>query len=161
MARDHARIQVSVWDDPDFINLKSAEQHVYFALTSNKGLSRCGVIDYIPSRFEKLAKDMTAAKFKASISALRRARFVVVDDHTLELLVRTYVKHDGVLDRVNMGKAVGTAFEAVVSRDLKAAIGEVMADLMKEKPDLPGWEGLAFTSPMAHSMACGMESRKP
>jgi len=164
MARDHARILTAIWEDPDFLALKIAEQHAYFMLFSNLGLSRCGVITYIPARFEHLASDLTAAKLRKAIDGLRSSRFAVVDDRTQEILVRSYVRHDGVLDRVNMGKATGTAFEAVVSADLRAAIGVELARHMKEKPDLLGWTGLADASPTAHAMACGiacpMESGK-
>lgn len=158
MARDHARIKTSIWNDPDFLALRVAEQHLYLALASNKGLSRCGVIDYIPSRFDHLADDLTAPRFMKAIGGLRSARFVVLDERTQELLLRSYVRHDGVLDRVNMGKATGTAFEAVVSPIIRKAIGDELSRLMHEEPDLPGWAGLAITSPMAHAMACGMES---
>lgn len=160
MARDHARVKTSIWDDPDFLALRVAEQHAYLMLMSNKGLSRCGVITYIPGRFENLAADLTPARFRAAVSGLRDGRFVVLDEHTQELLLRSYVRHDGVLDRLNMGKATGTAFEAVVSDDIRRAIGDEMARLMKESPELQGWAGLAFTSPTAHAMASGMESRK-
>lgn len=160
MARDHARIKTSIWDDPDFVRLSTREQHLYFVLMSNKGLSRCGVITYIPSRFERLAADLTPARFKAATSGLRAARFVVLDERTQELLLRSYVRHDGVLDRLNMGKATGSAFEAVVSDRIRRVVGDELARLMKERPDLPGWIGLAATSPTAHSMASGMESRK-
>lgn len=158
MARDHARIKTSIWDDDDFLALKVAEQHAYFMLGSNLGLSRCGVITYIPARFEHLAADLTAARLRKAIDGLRDSRFAVVDDRTQEILVRSYVRHDGVLDRLNMGKATGTAFEAVVSAKLRRAIGDELARLMKERPELPGWNGLAETSPTAHAMASGMES---
>lgn len=158
MARDHARVKVSIWDDPDFLALRVAEQHAYMAMMSNAGLSYCGVLDFIPSRFDHLAKDLTPAKFKAAVIGLRKARFVVIDERTQELLLRSYVRHDGVLDRVNMGKACGTAVEAVVSDAITDAIGDELARLMKKRPDLPGWMGLAATSPKAHAMACGMES---
>lgn len=159
MARDHARIKTRIWDDPDFLALKIAEQHLYLALASNKGLSRCGVIDFIPSRFDHLSADMTATKFTKTVAGLRAARFIVLDERTQELLLRSYVRHDGVLDRVNMGKACGTAYESVVSRRIRAAIGVELTRLMHEDPDLLGWSGLAATSPEAHAMACGMESR--
>ncbi len=161
MARDHARILVAIWSDPDFVSLKSNEQHAYFLLVSNRGLSRAGVLDYIPSRFSGLANDLTEARFRKAIDGLRAKKFVVIDDRTQELLIRTYVRHDGVLDRVNMGKATGTAFESVVSDGIRRAVGRELHTLMGEKPTLPGWEGLAITSPTAHAMACGMESRKP
>jgi len=157
MARDHARFKINIWDDVDFTSLRISEQHAYFALASNRGLSRCGVVTYIPSRFEDLASDLTPARLRAAVRGLREARFVVVDDHTQELLVRSYVRHDGVLDRLNMGKATGSAYEAVVSDAIRCAVGDELARLMKEKPDLPGWDGLAVTSPMAYHMASGME----
>lgn len=159
MSRDHARIKTSIWDDPDFLALRVTEQHLYLALVSNKGLSRCGVLDYVPSRFEHLASDLTPARFKAAAKVLAKTRFIVIDGHTQELLVRTYVRADGVLDRVNMGKATGSAFEAVVSPDIREAIGHELRRQMKDDPDLPGWVGLAATSPAAHAMACGMETR--
>lgn len=158
MARDHARIKVKIWDDPDFLALRITEQHVYLALISNKGLSRCGVLDYVPSRYEHLAADMTAAKFRRSVEALRASRFLVVDERTQELLARSYVRQDGVLDRVNMGKATGTAFEAIVSDVIRNAVADELRRLMRESPDLPGWAGLAVTSPDAHAMSCGIES---
>ena len=155
MAR-HARVQVSIWDDADFLALRSSEQHAYLMLMSNKGLSRCGVITYIPSRFEHLAADLSVAKLKSAVSGLRASRFLVLDERTQELLVRTHVRHDGVLDRVNMGKACGTAFNAVVSDLIREAIGDELSRLMSDRPDLLGWNGLAATSPMAHAMALGM-----
>lgn len=160
MARDHARVKTRIWDDPDWLALRASEQHLYFALMSNRGLSRCGVITYIPSRFEHLAADMTVARFKVAVKGLMAARFLVLDERTQELLLRSYVRHDGVLDRVNMGKATGTAFEAVVSDAIRDAVGDELRRLMKDEPDLLGWTGLAATSPIAHAMACGMESRK-
>lgn len=160
MARDHARMKTAIWDDPDFLALKVAEQHFYMMLASNPGLSRCGVTAYIPGRFDHLASDLTAAKIKAAVTGLTQARFLVVDHRTQELLVRSYVRHDGVLDRENMGKAVGTAFEAVVSTTIRDAIGDELARHMADKPDLLGWKGLAATSPTASAMASRMESRK-
>lgn len=159
MARDHARIYTAIWSDPDFLALKVAEQHAYFVLVTSIGLSRCGVVTYVPARFDHLASDLTEQKLRKAVAGLRTSRFAIVDDRTQELLVRSYVRHDGVLDRLNMGKATGTAFEAVVSDDIRDAIGVELARHMKEKPDLQGWEGLAATSPAAHAMACGMASR--
>lgn len=158
MARDHARVKTGIWDDSDFVALKSAEQHAYLMLMSNAGLSYCGVIDYIPARFNHLARDLTAAKFTRAVAGLREKKFVILDERTQELLLRTYVRHDGVLDRVNMGKACGTAVESVVSGGIQDSIGRELKRLMADRPELPGWQGLAMTSPKAHAMASGMES---
>lgn len=159
MARDHARIKTSIWDDADFLALRVSGQHAYFMLASNLGLSRCGVITYVPARYTHLAADLTESKIRKAVDELAATNFAVVDQRTQELLVRSYVRHDGVLDRLNMGKAVGTAFEAVVSSRIRDAIGHELRRYMSERPDLVGWKGLAETSPTAHLMASGMESR--
>lgn len=158
MARDHARVKVSIWGDPDFRALTAADQWGYLAAFSQAGLSYCGVLDYIPGRIAQLADDLTATKVKAIIRGLERAKFIVVDRETAELLVRSYVRHDGVLERVNMGKAVGSAFERVTSAAIRDAIAVEMGRLMAEEPSLAGWIGLKETSPMAYAMASSMAS---
>jgi hypothetical protein len=58
---------------------------------------------------EHLAADLTRSRLSSGLwpTALTRHTVRVLDDRTQELLVRSYVRHDGVLDRVNMGKATG------------------------------------------------------
>lgn len=156
MARDHARLKVKIWDNKDFLALRWADQHAYLMLTSSPRLTYCGVLTFVPALFEDNAPDLTPAKLRASVAALAAARFVVHDDRTQELLIRSYVRHDGVLDRINMGKACGSAFELVASSRIREAIGDELRRLMADSPGLPGWKGLAVTSPTAHAMACGM-----
>jgi hypothetical protein len=159
MARDHARIYLSVWNDDDWRSLTSAAQHTYWTLMAQPRLSYCGVLDYFPSRLAELSTDQTEAKVKASVKALERARFVVLDSRTHELVIRSYVRHDGVLDRVNMGKAVGRAFDRVISTKIREAIAHELGRLMADRNDLSGWIGLKEQSPMAFDMASAMASR--
>ena len=42
MARDHARFQTAIWDDPDWLKLDQGAQHLYWMLASHKDLSYCG-----------------------------------------------------------------------------------------------------------------------
>lgn len=153
MARDHARFRLDAWDDPDFNDLTVAEQHAYWMLLSSRGLSRCGVLTFIPGRFQGFSKDLNEAKLTKAVNGLVRARFCVYDKRTLELLVRSYVRHDGVLDRTNMGKAVGTAYEAVASPAIREVIGAELARHYEDQPRLLGWKGLAETSPTAWAAA--------
>lgn len=161
MARDHARVQVGIWNDDDFRTLDAAAQHAYLMLASQSRLSYCGVMDYLPSRFSVLTKGSTEAKVEQAVKALERARFVVVDRKSQELLVRSYVRHDGVLDRVNMGKAVARALEHVVSKSIRSAILAELARLYGEKPTLPGWVGFRDLAPDAYAMTCEMASTMP
>ena len=158
MGRDHARIQLAIWRDDDWTALDVNAQHAYWLLLTQPRLSYCGVLDYFPGRLATLADGLTQAKVKAAIRQLERARYIVVDRDTQELLIRTYVRHDGVLDRVNMGKAVGRAIEKVTSKAIRVAIGTELGRLLHENNSLQGWIGLRAESPMAFEMASAMAS---
>lgn len=147
MARDHARILTAIWRDEDFRALPSAAQHVYLTVVSQQELSYAGRLDYRPGRIAALAKDNTAKKTEAAVKVLERERFVVVDNDTEELLVRTYVRHDGILDRTNMGKAMGRAMVQIISTKVRHALLNELARLLEERPDAPGWAGFTELFP--------------
>lgn len=157
MARDHARIQVDIWGDEDFRALPVQAQSTYLTVVSQPRLSYCGVLDYFPGRLAALSSDGTESKVKAAVKVLERARFVVVDRGTQELLVRTYIKHDGVMQRPNMGKAMGRALANVVSDKIRAVIRSELARLHDEEPGLSGWVGFRAEHPIEFDMACGMQ----
>lgn len=160
MPRDHARIQTRIWNDRDFRNLSREAQHMYFTLTSQPSLSYCGVMDWWPGRLASLASDADEATVYSAIKELLDADYVLLDTETNELLIRSYVRHDRVLERANMGKALGRALERVVSLDLRDTIIRELARLYKETPDLSGFIGIRELYPTEYqtlsSMALGM-----
>lgn len=160
MARDHARIQTRIWNDKDFRSLTCAGQHMYFTLTSQPALSYCGVMDWWPGRLAQLANDADEATVYAAVKELLDTDYVCLDAETSELLVRSYVRHDRVLERANMGKAVGRALERVVSLDLRDTVFRELSRLHKESPKLPGFAGFKELYPTEFqtltSMALGM-----
>lgn len=147
MARDHARLLTDIWNDPDFRRLTVAEQHAYIVMFSQKRLSWCGVLDFVPGRLSVLASDWTEAKVKRAVTGLDRARYVLLDAATQEALVRTFVRHDRVLIRTNMGKAVGSAFHAITSDRLRSAVTDELAREFSANPRHAGWTGLQDTAP--------------
>lgn len=156
MARDHARMQTALWRVEDWNQLTVAAQHAYQMLCQQPHLSYCGHLTYAPATLADLASDLTEAKVRRAVKELEAGRWVLTDAKTHELLIRTYVRHDGVLDRSNMGHAVGTAWERVVSEHLRHAVAHEMGRHMREHPELAGWVGLRKASPMAWDMACAM-----
>lgn len=124
MARDHALIFVSIWEDPDFVALKSGEQSAYFKLISSRDISYCGVLPYLPKRIARLAADTTERQIVQAMARLADARFVVIDHDTDELLVRSYVRHDGILKMPNVVRAMNKAWERVHSEHLRQVIYE-------------------------------------
>ncbi|GGO86667.1 hypothetical protein GCM10011584_09530 [Nocardioides phosphati] len=156
MARDHARIYVSIWDNPDFIRLPSAAQHAYLMLGSQKGVSYCGVVDYVPGRMLRNATDLTEPKLRAAVKTLARDKFVVVDQGTQELLIRSFIRHDNILARKNMGIACAKAIGKVHSQDVRDALMHELARLYAEDPSREGWAGFKSHDPIAFDMACAM-----
>lgn len=162
MARDHARMQTKLWaPESDFRALSWEAQWAYEMLCQQEALSYAGVLDYRPGRFSVLAKGLTAAKVQGAVKRLEAARYVIVDRKTEELLVRTYVRHDGVMDRANMGKAVGRALAKVVSVELHRAIVDELAKHYEARPSLAGWDGLADLYPDVMARVSGMASTIP
>lgn len=147
MARDHARILVAIWGDPAWKALTSVQQLVYVALISSQDLSYCGVVPYIPARYLDLSSDMTERKFTSAVGGLEQGKFVIRDTRTAELLVRSYVRHDGVLKQPNVTKALVTALRKVHSEPLRDAIEAELVRLLAEQPDAKGWKGYGEADP--------------
>ena len=164
MAGDHRRISLDIWDDNDWTSLTSAQQIAYLTLITSRDLSWCGVLPYLPARYALLAKDWTERKFIAAITGLEAGRFLIVDRTTAEILVRSYVRHDGLLKQPNVTKALVKAYERVHSEHLRGAIRVELARLLSETPDAKGWQGMAAASPELldelHAMASPKGSGK-
>lgn len=161
MARDHARILTAIWRDEDFRALTVDQQHTYLAVVSQQALTYAGVLDYRPGRLAALAKDNTPARVAKAVKSLERPRFLLVDRETEELLARSYVRHDGVMNRLNMGKAVARAVDEIVSLPLRRAVLEELARLYGDKPALMGWGGFAELNPDAMDTVTAMASTIP
>lgn len=122
MARGHGRILTSIWEDTDFIALEEADQRFYLFLISQPNLNHAGLLDLTLRRWARKAHGLTVAALKQRIDRLEQARFIVVDDDTEELLIRSFVRNDGVwrMPKV-MGAMVSGALE-ISSRKLQTAL---------------------------------------
>jgi hypothetical protein len=147
MARTHARIFVAIWSDEDFRQLPVQAQHMFFTALSQPRMSLCGVMDYLPNRLAKLASGATPRSVINAVKRLEDARFVCTDDETGELLIRSFVRHDGLLSQPNVTKSMAKDYNTVLSDSLKAAIDTELARSYAEEPDLAGWKALEKSYP--------------
>lgn len=161
MARDHARMKTGIWRDADWRKLTIDAQWLYEAMVSQQALTYAGVIDWRPGRFAALAAGMTVRRVEKAGSELVAGRFIVIDEQTEEVLVRTYVRHDGVLDRANMGKAVARALQTIVSMTIRSAVLAELGRLYEESPTLNGWDGIADLFPDVMTEISAMASVIP
>lgn len=137
MPRTHIRLLTSIWDDPDWRALTTIQQQTYLAVLSSEDLSWCGVAPLLPQRLVKFASDLTERKVRLAIAALADARFFVVDDTTAEVLVRSYVRHDGIMKQPNVTKAMVGAIGKVHSPHLRAVVISELGRHYREEPPPP------------------------
>jgi hypothetical protein len=98
MPRDRrAVIGTAIWNESSIRKLKWAEQMAYFLVYTQADLNKCGVIPYRPGRWAKFSADQNERQLRRLYAALNASRHVVLDEGYDELLVRTYVGHDGLL----------------------------------------------------------------
>lgn len=132
MARSHARITTSIWHDEDWRTLSPMGQWAYELILTQSGLSMCGVLSYTPKRWLRFAAGLTVRKIERAVNELRVKRFVIVDDETEELLVRTFARNDGVLKSRNLIIAMWRAAADVVSDQLREAFVEGLPEGFRE-----------------------------
>lgn len=96
MPRSHGRIMSTIWNDPDFIALGPGPQRLYLFLLSQPDLSHAGLVPMRVNRWAKKVGGYDAAHLRADLDGLTETRFVVYDDDTEEVLIRTFVRNDGV-----------------------------------------------------------------
>jgi hypothetical protein len=154
-------MKTSLWNDRDWRELPLEAQWAYEMLCQQQALSYVGIIDFRPGRWAVFAQGATTRRVNDAVKALEKARWVIVDRSTEELLVRSYVRHDGVMDRFNMGKAVGRAWDKVTSLPLRDAVLSELARLYGEKPTLAGFNGFADLYPDAMQTVTAMSSTIP
>ena len=143
MASDHARIARSIWLDEDFLDLSIPAQWLYMHLTSSPGLSYAGTLDWRPKRIVQRSSTATLETLDAALSELQEALFVLYDEDTEEILLRTYARHDGLLKSPNMATAYAKAFSLIGSRTLRSVAVFELHRLKKDHPELSGWSRLA------------------
>jgi hypothetical protein len=138
MARSHATIYGTAWaTESQFRTLPSDVQLLYIALLAQPDLNLCGVMPYIPQRWVRFAPDFTdAAKVETLVSALELRGYVVTDQETVELWVRSFMYHDRVFAQPQVAMAAASAFEAVQSPTLRHHITQaVPPELRQTWPD--------------------------
>ena len=126
MANDYARVVRSIWADDDFRALSHDAQWLYFHLLTSPALTYCGVTDWRSS-------------VEAASVELEGNLYTVVDRESEEALIRSFVRHDGLMSSPNMAAAMVKAHAATVSRALRGVVVHELKRLQKDDPDLRGW----------------------
>lgn len=173
--RSHARILVSILTDSDFISLSPAAQRMYFVLLAQKNMTNAGVTPWMPSKWAKACSSTSIDDVVAACSELQTARFVFFDEDTDELLVRTFIRNDGIVKQPNVLKNALRVAEQIESADLRSVLADELRKLGRrdctavadrlDPPDpepssnpsgtLPEPSGIPLTLPEGFPEPCG------
>ncbi|GGV36709.1 hypothetical protein GCM10010293_40120 [Streptomyces griseoflavus] len=150
MARGHGRILTSIWDDDDFLDLEERQQRLYLFLISQPNLNHAGLLDLTLRRWSRKARGLTSAELEKLLQDLETARFIVMDEDTEELLIRSFVRNDGVWKQPKvMGAMVSGALEISSRRLRHALLAEVDRIPLDELSDEPGARGVSIRQQVA------------
>lgn len=172
MARTEARWYTSAWSDPDVRALSRPVQGTYMYLVSQPDLSFCGVLVMREQWWAQAAAGLTLDELRGHLAVLAGTPpFIVMDESTGELLVRSLIRQDKILRQPKLIKplkaaisAVGSlAIRSVLRSELERAIAEesVNAGLLQDVAEMiKGLEPLADEFPQVNTLS-GSLSQEP
>lgn len=140
MAREFAKIKAAIWQDDDFRTLPPSAQHLYFVVLTDPELSYCGVADWRPKRMLPKSAGWDLGDLRNAGAILTEHRLLVVDEETEEVLVRSFLRHDGVMQHNKLCVSAAMAHAAVASNTLRGVVVHELLRLRDEFPDWPSWE---------------------
>lgn len=129
MAEDYAPLYRSIWNDDDFRALTGAAQRLYLALMSSPNRSPAGVVGLTPKKWVRGAADLTPAVVEQALTELDGTGFLVVDDDTEEVLVRSYLRRAKVYAHIRTFARALRDIDAVESARLRSALGQELVRL--------------------------------
>lgn len=140
MPRDRANIRVDMWSDGDWRALPVGAQHLYMQILTHSTLNYAGVADWRPGRLAALTHGRTAADVEADAQPLRDAWFIYTDQETEEVLVRSFLRHDGVIKHPRLHVSMANDWACVASPDIRAFVSFELSKLHNSDPSLPLWK---------------------
>lgn len=140
MARDRANIRIDLWADEDWRKLTIGAQHLYILILSHSTLNYAGVADWRPGRLAALTAGRTPDDIRRDAQELSEAAFIYADEGTEEVLVRSFLRHDGVIKHPRLHVSMAKDYAGVSSSAIKAFVAFELQKLNTESPTLALWE---------------------
>ncbi|POH58289.1 hypothetical protein [Arthrobacter glacialis] len=140
MARDRANIRVDMLSNTDYRSLGLAAQHLYKLLLIHPTLNYAGVADWRPGRLAKITRGVTASAVREAAAELQAGSYVYVDEDTEEVLIRSFVRHDGLLARYRMPIAMANAYADISSPNIRRYFIHELKRLCSDNPAMDCWK---------------------
>lgn len=139
MAREYARVRLSIWADSDFRHLSDPAQALYFRLITSPTMNLAGVADWRPKRIAALTSGMTAKAVEGAARELTAGGYIVIDEDTEEVLVRSFIRHDGLIKTPNIAAAMCKDYAGTASETIRGVIVHELHRLHDDEPEMKGW----------------------
>lgn len=129
MARSHAAIYNRIWADPAWRALDVDAQHLYILLISQPQMNLAGVLPMQLRKWASCVAGWDIADVAKALDRLRDDRFILVDEDTEEVMVRTLIRNDGAYKIPNVLKSLLLAAEGTqapaLRRELAIELGRL------------------------------------
>lgn len=135
--RIYAKAKVGMWSDPDFLELDPEQKTLYQLLFEHDGVNNAGITPWRPDELAPMVSPTaTGEDVRRIAQVLQDHKYVMVDEDTAEILVRSYIRHDDVIRQPNMCKPMAAAFNATKSRVLRQMMANELHRLCAESRGL-------------------------
>ena len=138
--RQYALIHRAILDDPSWRCLTRSQQNLYLLLLLKLSTNLCGVVDWRPKKLAVNASDMTVETIEADAVVLEMKLYIVRDEDTDEVLIRSFLRNDAPLKSSKTAIAVRSSYTDTASSKLRGVIVFELQRLYKEQRDWQGWD---------------------
>lgn len=138
--RQYALIHRAILDDPSWRCLTRSQQNLYLLLLLKLSTNLCGIVDWRPKKLAVNASDMTVETIEADAVALEKKLYIVRDEDTDEVLIRSFLRNDAPLKSSKTAIAVRSSYTDTASSKLRGVIVSELQRLYKEQRDWQGWD---------------------
>lgn len=139
MARDRANLRIDLWADEDWRKLSMGGQHLYMLILSHSTLNYAGVADWRPGRLAALTAGRTTEDIRRDAQELSEACFIYTDEQTEEVLVRSFLRHDGVIKHPRLHVSMAKDYAGISSDAIRAYVAFELQRLHAENPEMALW----------------------
>jgi hypothetical protein len=137
MARSFAKIFQRIWADPAWRALDGESQHLYFLLISQPQMNLAGILPLQPRKWAACVSDWDVGTVEGALKRLSGDRFVIVDEDTEEVLVRSMIRNDEAYRTPGMLKSILKLAEGAQAPQIRGVLCEELGRL----PRLEGKTG--------------------
>jgi hypothetical protein len=121
MARHFGKMLCTLWSDEDFLALSADAKVLFSAFFSQPDITPAGILPWTERRWRRWLNG-DAERASAAFDELVVARYVIADEDTSEVWLRSFITHDGRLSNMKLAASVTIAVSQIRSTAIARAL---------------------------------------